>query len=188
MVLTGGSRRELSPWNPSAVGVQGPGSCLTMLASHLVARGLCPGALCPWQSLAVLPCALCHLLPSLAARGCGLRAALLAWTESCSAGLDPPCHGAQRLPPLAHVLPLSSLLAPWASHSLPRLPALPGGADAGGGAGWPGGARAAGREGVLRERVAGTAHGMLFLATGSPGVLSFTHLFTPGLRGSSWGS
>lgn len=78
--------------------------------------------------------------PFLAARGCGLRAALPRSLLQSWPG--PRCFGVQHLPSLPCVLPFSSCLAPWASCG---LPALPGEADAGGGAGWPGGARAAGR-------------------------------------------
>lgn len=52
-----------------------------------------------------------------------------------------------------------------------------------------GGQRAAGRRKAERADCrAGAASGTLFLAARSPGVLSFTHLFTPGAEGTARGS
>ena len=72
-----------------------------------------------------------------------------------------------------------------AGRWVPGLPALPGEAGAGRGAEMAGGGqRAAGRGKAERaDCKARAASGTLFLAARSPGVLSFTHLFTPGRRG-----
>lgn len=78
-------------------------------------HGTLSGCSVPRQSLAALLCALCHLLPSLAARGCVLRAAL---PRSLLQGWPGP--------PLAVVPNISYLWlmsCPSAASWLPGLPA-----------------------------------------------------------------
>lgn len=148
---------------------------------------LVPGRACPLLPAWPFWCVLRHLLPSSAAKCCAVGAAL---TRSlCSrAGWDPSCHGTRPSPtPCWASCPSAAARLPpkAAGHWMPGLPALPGEAGAGKGAEMAGGGqRAAGRGKAERADCrARAASGTLFLATRSPGVLSFTHLFTPGPRG-----
>lgn len=135
-----------------------------------------------------------HLVPPplppafLSPHGCVMGAAPP--PSLCSrAGWDPFLRGARPFPPplaghsALQLLPSfpRGLLGTGCLGSLPCLVRLvPGrGAEVAGG-----GQGAAGRgEAESADCRARAASGTLFLATHSPGVLSFTHLFTAGLRG-----
>lgn len=148
------SRRVHPPWNPSAVGVQRSSSCLTMVGWAGVSLGghgtLSGCSVSPAEPGCPLVC------PAPPPFSLGSQRL---WAEGCPSLLlqgwpGPPCSGAHHLPPLPHVLPFSSCLAPQASCRMPRLPALPGEADAGRGASWPRGGKGS-WQGVLRELMAG---------------------------------
>lgn len=98
------------------------------------------------------------------------------WVLLCSRPCAPGPTGTvpAHLPPSCPVSPPSA-----AGRWVPGLPALPGEAGTGRGA-----QMAAGRGTAERADCrARAASGTLFLAARRPGVLSFTHLFTPGPRG-----
>lgn len=159
--------------------------CWGGLVSDLVAMGLCQDAPCPWQSLAALQSVLRPLLPSLAARGCGLRAALCQLLLQCWSG--PPCHSAQHLHP---AVPCPSAAA-WlpglpagCPGSLPSLQRLMLEEEPGGRGSW---------QGVLRERMARhSSQQDVILSHSQPRGVEFHPLVYSRaegtVRGSSWGS
>lgn len=165
------SRREHPPWNPSAVGVQRPSSCLTMLGwagVSLGGRGTLFGRSVPLAEPGCPQCVLCHLLPSLAARGCELRASL---PQSLLQGWPgPPCRGAKHLPPLPHVLHFLQQLP--GSLGFPQLAQAPWRGWC-----WKGSRLAPGVkgswQGVLRERTAGHGQRDVILSHWQPRGVEF---------------